>query len=139
MNVSHRLLVVDDDASIRRLLHAIFTAKGFEVIEAGNGEEALQLVMHPRPCAILLDLEMPVMDGERCYRALRARGIAAPVLILSAADAEVVADELGADAGMSKPFRIEELTALMGQLVRPRCSDRLPRWCNLPGAGQRIR
>ena len=126
VNVSHQLLVVDDDATIRRLLHALFEVKGFEVIEASNGDEALQLLMHQRPCAILLDLEMPVMGGERCYRALRSRGIAAPVLILSAAEAEAVAEDLGADAGMSKPFRIEELTARVGQLVAPRCSERLP-------------
>ena len=68
---------------------------------------------------MVLDLEMPVMDGPSCYRALRSRGVAAPVLILSAAEAVAVAKELGADAALGKPFDVLHLTTLLSQLVSP--------------------
>ena len=68
---------------------------------------------------MVLGLEMPVMDGPSCYRALRSRGVAAPVLIQSAAEAVTVAKELGADAALGKPFDVLHLTTLLSQLVSP--------------------
>lgn len=69
--------------------------------------------------SMVLGLEMPVMDGPSCHRALRSRGVAAPVLILSAAEAVAVAKELGADAALGKPFDVLHLTTLLSQLVSP--------------------
>lgn len=119
MNVPHQVLIVDDDQMVRGLLRVILEGQGYGVSHATNGEEALHFLTDHAPSLIVLDLEMPVMDGSSCYRALRSRGVAAPVLILSAAEAMTVAEELGADAALGKPFDVLHLTALVSQLVSP--------------------
>ncbi len=112
-----KVLIVDDDAPLVRLLSLIFRQDGFEVATAGNGLEALSQVDVTAPDVIILDLEMPVMDGRTFFRELRSRGIETPVLILSALDARSARRELAAEASMAKPFDPDELVSNVGALA----------------------
>jgi DNA-binding response OmpR family regulator len=98
------VLVVDDDPAIRNLLALTLRSEGFDVSTAGNGELALYEMERGDFDAIILDLEMPIMDGRAFYRALRTRNRSTPVLILSANDSHRARAELGADDSMLKPF-----------------------------------
>jgi CheY-like chemotaxis protein len=114
---SRRVLIVDDDASILRMLRLVFQGDGFEVSTATNGREALDIVSQHEPGVIVLDLEMPVMDGRACFRELRSRGYSTPVLILSAYGAERAKAELHADASVAKPFEPERLIAEVERIL----------------------
>ncbi len=81
-----RVLVVDDDPDIRELLFTALEDEGFEVVPAGNGQEALTIIQSFRPDVIILDLMMPVMDGWQFANELRARDEEIPLVLLSAAD-----------------------------------------------------
>lgn len=113
-----QVLVVDDDPSIRRTVAAVLDDEGYEVLEAVNGRDALDVTLEAAPCAIILDLNMPVMDGPTFLRAMRQRGLGVPVMILSAVNAVRAAAELGANAGMNKPFDIDALVETVAALVR---------------------
>lgn len=118
METRPQILVVDDDPSIRHTVAEVLDDEGYEVLEAGNGREALDLALTVVPRAIILDLNMPVMDGPSFLRAIRARGLGVPVMILSAVNAVRAAQKLGANAGMNKPFDIDALVDTVGALVR---------------------
>jgi CheY-like chemotaxis protein len=109
-----RLLIVDDDAALLNLLSALFSPD-FDVRTARDGREALAIVSRELPEAIVLDLEMPGMDGRSFYRELRARGLNTPVLLLSAYGARRARDELGAQGHVAKPF---EPSALLDEVSR---------------------
>jgi len=106
-----RILVVDDDESIRQIVSIFLTDEGYEVASVANGQVALDIVYEFRPHIILLDLRMPVMDGwqfVRCYRA--APGPHAPIVAFVAAlHAEAERDEIGAAGLLAKPFDLEDL------------------------------
>lgn len=114
-----RVLIVDDDPSILRMLRLVFVADGYQVTTATNGREALDAVEASSPRAIVLDLEMPVMDGREFFRELRAKGNSTPVLILSAYGADLARRELKAEAFVSKPFEpdylVQEVEKLLGR------------------------
>jgi DNA-binding response OmpR family regulator len=98
------VLAVDDDPAILELLKLTLTDEGFTVASARNGAEALVSYDEVRPDVIVLDLEMPVMDGRTFYRELRERGNATPVLLVSAHGARAALRELGAEGAIEKPF-----------------------------------
>ena len=112
-----RVLVIDNDPAIRRILQAVLTDAGFSVETAANGFTALQLVESERPNAIVLDLLMPGMPGREVFKQLESRGDRPPVLILSSFDAQQARDELGAEASIDKPFEPEELVQRVQLLV----------------------
>lgn len=109
-----RVLVVDDEAAIRRALRPPLTELGFQVTEASRGEEALQ-VLHSTPVdVVLLDVNMPGIGGIETLRRVRAFAPRLPVLMVTVRDGEeekVEALELGADDYVTKPFSIRELVA----------------------------
>jgi two-component system KDP operon response regulator KdpE len=108
-----RVLVVDDEHSIRRLLNTSLAAHGFTVIEATTGAEALTMVVERHPDIILLDLGLPDMDGIEVVRRLREWD-KTPIIILSVRNQEaekIAALNAGADDYMTKPFGIGELIA----------------------------
>jgi DNA-binding response OmpR family regulator len=106
------ILVVEDDESILEMLLQILRAEGYPVIGANNGLEGLAEVDRRIPSLILLDMRMPRMDGWEFAAALRVRGIASPVVVMTAADdAKRWAEEVGADGYVVKPFEILELLA----------------------------
>jgi CheY-like chemotaxis protein len=106
------ILVVDDDVSILEMVMQILRAEGYPVVGAKNGVEGLAQVDRRAPSLILLDMRMPRMDGWEFAAALRKRGIASPVVVMTAADnAKRWADEVRADGFVMKPFEILELLA----------------------------
>jgi DNA-binding response OmpR family regulator len=115
-----RVLVVDDEPSIRRLLVDVFTFAGAEVYTAANGRLALQEFGAVKPDLIILDLLMPVLDGWETCRSIR-RSSPVPVLMLSALDDNrtiVRGLDAGADGYVSKPFNPEVLLARARALLR---------------------
>lgn len=117
-----RVLVCDDDEMLVDLLQYRLEARGFEVLVARDGGEALAVAERELPDAIVLDAMMPVMNGEQVLRSLRggAWGADIPVIMLTARRQErdiVGALELGANEYMIKPFIPEELVARLTRLV----------------------
>jgi two-component system response regulator AtoC len=107
-----RILVVDDEASLRDVLGKILSAEGYEVRNAGNGSEALAILAAERFDFLLCDLRMPVMGGLELMREITARGIPGTVIMMSAfgtVETAVEAMKLGAYDYVSKPFMSEEI------------------------------
>lgn len=112
------VLVVDDNPAVLRLVKMALIDSGMSVTTAMNGREALQAMeVGGEPAAIVLDLEMPVMDGREFYLEIRRSGCYAPVLILSAFDPKGACRELRADAFMEKPFDPDALVAALAGLI----------------------
>ncbi len=115
-----RVLVVDDEPAIRRLLRTSLTALGCTVFEAADGREALRAVAAHRPDVLVLDLGLPDMDGSEVLRRLRSWS-SIPVIVLSVRDEEptkVAALDAGADDYLTKPFGVEELMARIRVVLR---------------------
>ncbi len=129
-----RVLVVDDENEIRRALGRALSARGYVVEMAADGGEALTQAESFRPDVVVLDLNLPTLDGLEVCRRIRAAG-AVPILVLSVREDEadkVSALDLGADDYLTKPFGIDELLARVRALLRR--ADGEP-----PGADRRYR
>ncbi len=117
-----KILVVDDDAAIRRLLLNTLTRAGYAVVEAGDARAALRQAGAEHPAAILLDLGLPDRDGLSIIPLLQKEGDAV-ILVVSARDAveeKVAALDLGADDFVTKPFDTDELLARLRVALRHR-------------------
>lgn len=117
---SAKILVVDDEPQIRRMMRATLTANGYQIDEARTGEDALSRFRDYLPDLVLLDLNMPGMDGLETCRALRT-GSDVPIIILTVRNTErekVEALDAGADDYVTKPFGIEELLARIRAALR---------------------
>lgn len=117
------VLLVDDDAAIRRAVGAGLELEGFHVVRASGGRAALAAIDSVSPAVILLDLAMPDLDGLEVLRQLRAGGDDVPVCILSArddVDDRVRGLQAGADDYVVKPFALDEVTARLQALLRRR-------------------
>jgi DNA-binding response OmpR family regulator len=117
------VLLVDDDAAIRRAVGAGLELEGFHVVRASGGRAALAANESVHPAVILLDLAMPDLDGLDVLAQLRGAGDDVPVCILSARDEvddRVRGLEAGADDYVVKPFALEEVTARLHALLRRR-------------------
>jgi two-component system, OmpR family, response regulator MprA len=115
------ILVVDDDAPIRRMLDRTLSAEGYAVETAADGGEALAAVERSAPDLVVLDVGLPGVDGLSVSRRLRAKGLAVPVLLLTARDSvpdRVAGLDAGADDYLVKPFATEELLARVRALLR---------------------
>jgi two-component system response regulator MprA len=119
--VGDRVLVVDDDPPLRRMLARTLTAEGFSVTVAADGGAALAETEREAPDVIVLDVAMAGLDGLSVARRLRGKGNATPILMLTARDAvpdRVAGLEAGADDYLVKPFAVQELIARLRALVR---------------------
>jgi two-component system, OmpR family, response regulator MprA len=118
---AERVLVVDDDPPLRRMLARTLSAEGFEVTVAADGGAALVEVQRAAPDVIVLDVAMPAIDGLSVCRRLRGKGLPTPILMLTARDAvadRVAGLEAGADDYLVKPFAVPELVARLHALTR---------------------
>ena len=116
-----RVLIVDDDAGVRRMLTRTLEAEGYDVTVAADGGAALVEVERAAPDLILLDVTMPGVGGLGVTKRLRGKGDAVPVLLLTARDAvsdRVAGLDAGADDYLVKPFATEELLARIRSLLR---------------------
>lgn len=116
-----RVLVVDDEPMIVELLAVSLRYQGFEVATAADGAEGLDKARAFRPQALIVDVMMPGMDGFGLLRRLRADGIDAPVLFLTARDEvedKITGLTLGADDYVTKPFSLEEVVARLRVILR---------------------
>src|SRR5919108_3140403 len=131
-----KILVIDDDAGLREVIRVSLEQASFEVIEADNGAEGLQLACQNLPDLILCDVRMEKMDGYRTLAALRQDGNTAPIpfiLMTGQADSAGMRQgmELGADDYLSKPFTVPQLLAAVNarlkkqQMVREQAERRL--------------
>lgn len=116
-----KVLVVDDDATLRRALRASLAAHGFAIAEARSGEEAIEHAGHWEPHLVLLDIEMPGMGGFIACSRLRAINPQVGLVIVTVRDREedkIAALEAGADDYITKPFSVRELIARLRAIVR---------------------
>lgn len=120
INDQERILVVDDEASIRRILETRLKMVGYEVITAADGEEALEMYQKHNPDLIILDIMMPKLDGYGVTREVR-RTSDVPIIILTAlgdVSERITGLELGADDYVIKPFSPKELEARVKAVLR---------------------
>ena len=126
-----RVLVVDDEPQILRGLRTNFTARGYEVDTAPDGETALDLAARNRPDVVILDLGLPGIDGVEVIRGLRVWGTM-PIIVLSAREQEpdkIAALDAGADDYVTKPFGMGELLARLRAAERraaPELGEEIP-------------
>ncbi len=115
-----KILVVDDEPKVLELIRAYLVKDGYEVFTASDGKEALNQAQHHRPDLIILDLNLPEVDGLEVCRNLRSKSYV-PVIMLTARDDEIdkiVGLELGADDYVTKPFSPRELVARVSAVLR---------------------
>ena len=114
------ILVVEDDAALRDLLATILEDAGYQVRSTANGRDALDALADERPELIVLDMQMPVLDGQgfRAAQTAHPDWRRIPVIIVSATRAFLAEEEtLGASAVLEKPFNVEHLLALVREWV----------------------
>jgi two-component system, OmpR family, alkaline phosphatase synthesis response regulator PhoP len=122
-NGVYKILVVEDEPDIRKLVHYNLTQDHYKVIEAESGDQALKLIQRDKPSLVILDLMMPGMSGLEVCRTLRGQDETAklPILMLTAKAGEadrVLGLELGADDYLAKPFSPRELVARVRAILR---------------------
>ncbi|MBL3571005.1 response regulator [Rhodovulum sp. BSW8] len=120
--MAKKVFIVDDSPSVRQMVKKTLAGAGYDVMEAGDGEEALSLLASVRPDAILTDQNMPRMDGLSFIRAYRGRpgGMGVPIVFLSTEtrdDLRQQAKAAGALGWMSKPFDQAQLLTVVKRMV----------------------
>jgi len=116
-----RILVIDDEPPIRKLLRVGLSAHGYQIVEASNGKMALDRLSEQVPDLVILDLGLPDMEGHELLQTMRARNDSVPIVVLSSRDDEtgkVQALDSGADDYVTKPFGMDELLARMRAALR---------------------
>lgn len=124
------VMVVDDEPGVRELIGDALRLGGYDAVEAADGQEAMQVLRHTRPALLIVDVNMPVMDGFELVRRIRDSGQDTPVIMLSARGDRVDVThglQLGADDYVRKPFGLEELLLRVQAVLRR----------SLPGEEQR--
>lgn len=116
-----KLLIVEDDPAIQRMISDYFRHVGYDILTANDGEAGARLALSERPTVMILDLMLPKMDGLSVCRQVRERNPALPIIMLTAKDDivdKVLGLEMGADDYLTKPFVLRELEARVKSLLR---------------------
>ena len=119
--MANRVLLADDDRSVRESLQRALALEGYDVTVAADGGQAIEATRSAQPEVIVLDVMMPVLDGLTVCKVLRAEGVKTPVLMLTARTEtkdRVAGLDAGADDYLPKPFALEELLARLRALLR---------------------
>lgn len=119
--MSNKVLIVEDEAVMVKLLENALTQNGYEVFSVSNGQEGLQAVQKNEPDLIISDIMMPIMDGFTFYRELKANEATASIPVLILTDRTQMEDSfgaLGADDFIPKPFEPEALLSKVSQLLK---------------------
>ncbi|HJS10042.1 response regulator transcription factor [Sphingopyxis sp.] len=122
MKVRHKILVVDDELHIRRLIHAALARADYAIVEAESAREALELLREERPDIVLLDLGLPDRDGLELVPLVKQQSDTTLIVVSArdATDQKVAALDLGADDYLTKPFDTDELLARVRVALRNR-------------------
>jgi DNA-binding response OmpR family regulator len=121
-----RILIIDDDAAVRASIKIVLRSKGFDVVEAGDGEAGLEKAKDTSISLMMIDLFMPGLNGFKTMQALRQQLPSVPIIAMSGSVSRgetgtpeefETASELGAHAVMHKPFRPEELLAVVNKAL----------------------
>lgn len=118
-----KVLVIDDDATMRRMIHRTLANAGHEVVEAANGVQGMRMFLTQGPAVVITDLIMPDQEGIQTIREIRAAGSKVGIIAISGGGVGdgslylTLAGELGADEVLPKPFRPTELIALVEKLL----------------------
>lgn len=121
--LKNKVLVIDDEPAIRKLLHTGLTTQGYQITDARNGKVALEALALEEPDLIILDLGLPDIPGHELLRLIREKHEHVPILVLSSREDEkgkVEALDFGADDYVTKPFGMNELLARMRTALRHR-------------------
>jgi DNA-binding response OmpR family regulator len=124
-----KILVIDDDETIRVMLKVFFELEGMECLEAENGQVALLQIRNQLPDLILLDLQMPIMDGWEFARQFRsAISKTIPILIMSGVErAKLQQSKLAVDGYIEKPFDLDRMIALVRRTLSIKdCENKVP-------------
>ncbi len=115
------VLIVEDDRDMLDVIEATLDGDGYRCRSATNGQRALEMVALAKPGLVLLDMQMPVMNGWECARRLHATyGHAVPIVIMTGAKhAATRRDEVDADGMLTKPFAIDQLLRIVARYVAP--------------------
>ena len=116
-----KLLIVEDDPAIQRMINDYFRHDGYEVITANDGESGARMALSDRPTVMILDLMLPKLDGLSVCRQVRERNPGLPIIMLTAKDDvvdKVLGLEMGADDYLTKPFSLRELEARVKSVLR---------------------
>ena len=140
MNARTRLLVVDDDPSVRSMLREYLEGHGFAVVEAGSGAEMREQIERGLPDAVLLDVRLPGEDGLVLARYLREHHEVGIIMVTASGDVvdRVVGLELGADDYIAKPFDLRELLARLKSVLRRLQARSSPEGRAQAAAGQQV-
>jgi len=119
---SRTVLVVDDDANLRRILSRLLETRGYRVLAAGNGREALEVYQAQGPVdLVVLDVMMPEMDGYEALAKIKALGGEAPHVVMLTAkqeDGDIIKGyQVGADYYVTKPFKVERVLNVVNYLI----------------------
>jgi two-component system phosphate regulon response regulator PhoB len=123
-----RIILVDDHEPVRKLLRATFSGADYEIVEAANGDEGLDLVEEQPPDLVILDWEMPGTHGSLVLDAVKTKRPALPVIVLTAdrrPSQRELAESIGADAFLNKPFSPLALVSEIERLLADRPRDDL--------------
>ncbi len=121
MSTQYQILVVDDDERLRSLISSYLTQEGFDVNSASNSKEAYPIIYEQKPHLIILDINMPGVDGLTICRKLRQTGVDTPIIMLTARGNDsdrIYGLEIGADDYLTKPFNPRELVARIRAVLR---------------------
>jgi CheY-like chemotaxis protein len=128
VRVTKRILLADDDLGVREMLGRVLESEGYRVVFAKTGGEAVAQYRTDPPDLVLLDLNMPVMDGWAAFRLINAYDLMRPVVVITARHNQYSqADELGADALMEKPLNLALLLETIRNLLAETASERTRR------------
>lgn len=123
--MSTRILIADDHEQNRKMIRIILQKTGYEAVEAANGEEALRLARETLPALILMDIQMPLVDGVQAMKILKAEPVTAAILIVALTSYAMRGDRerflaAGFDGYLSKPIDIKEFQAMLRDLLGSR-------------------